>query len=172
MNVFRKRKQLRLKGYNYSQNGYYFVTICSESRGNIFGKIIEGTMEANSLGKSVAECLSQIPKHFPFVIVDEYVVMPNNVHAIIQINNINVGANNYSPLPKGKRPNGTSMTLGSIIRGFKKGVVKIARNKNFIHKLWQRNYYEHIIRSDDELQEIRKYIADNPKNWKKDKLYY
>lgn len=168
-----RRKQLRVKGYDYSQNGYYFVTICTQNKGSVFGRIRDNKMHTNNIGEIAHNCWNEIPLHYPFVQIDEFVVMPNHVHGVIVIaNKTIVGANDHSPLQRNNVIKGTSRTLGAIIRGFKIGVVMAIKNFGYDKPIWQRNYFEHIIRSDEEFQEVRRYIADNPKNWKKDKLYF
>ena len=158
------RRSIRLKGHNYSLLGEYFVTICAKNRRCLFGNIVNDKMVLNDVGMAAERCLRQIPKHYPDAIMDEYIIMPNPVHIIIMINN-NIGANNYSPLQKEKRPHGTSRTIGAIIRGYKIGVTKWMRKNMHIHDVWQRNYYEHIIRNESELIKIQEYIVNNPKQW-------
>ncbi len=179
----------RLPHYDYSQPGAYFITIVTQNRQCIFGEINNGKMFLNELGEIVKQCWLEIPVHFPNVKLEEFVVMPNHVHGIIiiteSIKNKNgesgggggggggggVETNNYSSL-RNKRPRGTSKTIGSIIRGFKIGVTKYIRQHNpSIKSIWQRNYYEHIIRNDDELNRIRKYINENPLKWNNDEHY-
>lgn len=226
-NSIHRRRSIRLKGYHYAQNGAYFVTLCTHNRECLFGDIVNGTMNLNGLGNVAKQCWEDIPKHFPHVELDEWVIMPNHIHGIICI----VGAKNFSPqmhemgndlvpfhndaaqLPNDSsqiidgfnathlgangsygasygandylplRQHGTSKTIGSIVRGFKIGVTKWARNvganhdlfvaKNFSpHRIWQRNYYEHIIRNEKSLHNIREYIFNNPKNWHLDKMYF
>jgi len=143
------RRSIRLRNYDYSQTGVYFITLCTQNR----------------------ECWFDIPVHFPHVELDEWVIMPNHVHGIWFIMGIIVGAKIFSPLPTTGRPRGTSKTIGPIMRGFKIGVTKWMRQNNVIHNVWQRNYYEHIIRDETELSEMRKYIINNPINWQNDKNY-
>ena len=122
------------------------------------------------------KCWNAIPEHYPHVELDEFVVMPNHVHGILTIVGI-VGANNYSPLqPPGRTsphrrtpPRGTSKTIGSVIRGFKIGATKWFRSRNPDAVVWQRNYYEHIVRHDNELNHIREYILNNPMQWEFDR---
>lgn len=217
------RRSIRLKGYDYSQEGLYFITICCEDRICRFGKVVNGKMVLNETGKIAEACWVQIPQHFPNVVLHEYVIMPNHIHGIIQI----VGAKNFSPdtphtpdtgtpeekwakdiSPENKRAkdispenkwqidispeekrakdfspeeirvknfspqSGTSKTVGSIVRGFKIGVTKWVRQNTEIQKLWQRNYYENIIRNEQAYQNISRYIQNNPLNWGKDKFYH
>ena len=201
------RKSIRLKGYDYSQEGAYFVTICTQNRECMLGEIKNGKMILNDGGVIVKKYWNEIPKHYPIVILDEFVVMPNHVHGIIIINRDNVGVNDYSPkninandyspknvgandyspknitandnLSRSIRANdnsplqinGTSNSLGAIVRGFKIGVTKWFRTNSGIIIVWQKNYYEHIIRNEKSLNAIREYIINNPDNWEKDEMY-
>ncbi|OGU13416.1 MAG: hypothetical protein A2076_17360 [Geobacteraceae bacterium GWC2_53_11] len=168
------RKSIRLRGYDYSQAGLYFITICTHERLPLFGKIDDGKMVANDAGLMVEKCWREIPDHFPQVILDGFVVMPNHIHGIIEIrdtgvdvNNVgakNVGANDYLPL----RLHGTSRTVGSIVRGFKVGVTTWFREHTDIHQIWQRNYHEHIIRNEESYFKISEYIEYNPQKWLED----
>ncbi len=168
----RNRRSVRLRGYDYSQAGAYFITICAQNRHCLFGRITEGAMVLNDAGGAVADCWFQIPDHFPNVELDEWVVMPNHIHGIVI-----VGANNYSPVqlnhdsPLQKHPTGTARTIGSMVRGFKIGVTKWYRQRSVSSKIWQRNYWDHIIRNESELNRIRQYILDNPMQWEQDSLH-
>ena len=157
------RKSIRYKDYDYSHSGYYFVTICTEHHKCLFGHITKSHMELNELGSNVNDCWLEIPSHFPFVTLKEYVIMPNHVHGIIVINNQNDILNK---LPKSGEIHGTSNTIGSIIRGFKIGVSKYANQD-----IWQRNYHEKIIRTEGMYEHIAEYIIKNPYNWKKDDFF-
>ena len=235
------RHSIRLKGYDYSRAGFYFITICVGAnndssqlkffRPHIFGKVVDGKMILSDVGKIATQCWEEIPKHFPNAILHEYVIMPNHVHGIIQLMNnsnkneiygvtgsnaggakknenggakngendggakkngmANVGANNYSPLlppptsplppptaypspptaypspslPARFVPNGTSRTIGSIVRGFKIGV-----SKQLGYSVWQRNYWEVIIRKKYAYQRIANYIIKNPQKWWNDRF--
>ena len=181
------RKSLRLKGYDYSQPGHYFVTIVANGRECVFGEVVNGKMILNDGGKMVKRCWKNIPEHYPAVILDKYVIMPNHVHGIIIITNrndvyggvqnlINVGVQNFEPLQIQKQNSGYNYqqnkyqkiiprSLGAIIRGFKIGVTKWFHENTNINKVWQRNFYDYIIRDKNELYPIRKYINNNPKNW-------
>ena len=174
------RKSIRLSGYNYSEYGYYFVTICANGRRLLFGSIREGKMYLNKLGQIIRECWNEIPEHYPIVELDKYIIMPNHIHGIIIIRNPIVGAQNLAPgipiraedfrsLPEDTCQHIIPKTLGSIIRGFKIGVTKYARLKNQNITIWQRNYYEHIIRNQKDYQNIWNYIDLNPDKWEWDK---
>lgn len=166
------RRSIRLKGYDYTQAGAYFITICTHNRECLFGEITDGRMQLNHAGIMLEHYWRAIPEHFPHVVLDAFVVMPNHIHGILYIHDTPVGANNYSPLPSAipaGMSHGTSKTVGSVVRGFKIGVTKWIRCHTAIHDVWQRNYYEHIIRDDRALQRIRHYIANNPKQWALDR---
>lgn len=162
----KNRRSIRLKGYDYSQEGLYFITICTDEHVCYFGEIENQEMRLNDNGIFAKQCWEAIPAHFPNVVLHEYVVMPNHVHGILEI----VGANNDSPKnpPNNTppRPKGTSKTIGSIVRGFKIGVTKLMGIS-----IWQRNYYEHIIRDWNAYINISEYIINNPKKWKDDRFY-
>jgi putative transposase len=160
------RRSIRLKGYDYAQVGAYFVTICAHGQEFLFGEIVNGEMTLNETGRLVEQCWNDIPAHFPRVELDEFVIMPNHVHGILSIIDA-VGAKNFSPLPSQQRA-GTSKTIGSIIRGFKIGVTKWMRQHTPIHDVWQRNYYEHVIRDEADLIRVREYISVNPVRWAED----
>ncbi len=159
------RRSIRLKGYDYARAGAYFVTLCTKDRACLFGDIVDGLMVLNEAGRVVEECWNDIPAHFHQIILDAFVVMPNHIHGILRIVDA-VGAKDVSPLPS-RRP-GTSNTIGSVIRGFKIGVTKWMRANTDIQELWQRNYYEHVIRDESSLRRIREYIAKNPASWADD----
>ena len=157
------RRSIRLKGYDYSREGAYFITVCTKDKEWLFGDVINGEMQLNDIGNVALQCWKDIPKHFPNVVLDEFIVMPNHIHGIVIFN---VGAKNISLLQ-----HGTTMTIGSVIRGFKIGITKWARANGASHSPWQRNYYEHIIRNETELNKIREYIINNPVNWETDENY-
>jgi REP element-mobilizing transposase RayT len=158
------RRSIRLKGYDYSQPGGYYVTIVTQNRECLFGDIVDGKMILNDGGRFTQKCWLDISNHFPHVYLDEFIIMPNHVHGIIIIDDEYVGAKNFSPLPF-RSP---SKTVGSIIRGFKIGVTKWFRNNTDVYTVWQRNYWEHVIRDENELNRIREYIMNNPLQWELD----
>ncbi len=157
------RRSIRLRGYDYSQAGMYFITICTHDRLPLFGEVVDGEMMQNETGMMAEKCWCAIPDHFPWAMLDEFVVMPNHIHGIITIGAKAVGANNHLPLQ-----HGTSRTIGSIVRGFKIGVTKWLRANTDVHAVWQRNYYEHIIRDEDAYLKIAEYVQTNPQRWKED----
>jgi putative transposase len=218
--ITKHRHSIRLKGYDYSQAGLYFLTICVQDRRCLFGKIVDGKMNLNDAGKISDECWLGIPEHFPNAVLHEHIIMPNHVHGIIELikpcsqtneSGISVGVQNFEPLqsPIESSSNGVQNfeplqspdesfqttgvenfqplrneyqkiiphSIGSIVRGFKTGVTKWFHNnsvgvQNFEpQQIWQRNYYEHIIRNEHAYQRIADYIINNPENWKKDKFF-
>ncbi|MBW1892260.1 MAG: hypothetical protein JRI91_00995 [Deltaproteobacteria bacterium] len=161
------RRSIRLGGYDYSQAGFYFVTICTQNQKCLFGHIADKEMVLNDAGRTAEKCWNNIPKHFPRVKLDKRIIMPNHIHGILSIMDTGVGAKNLSPLQS--RPYGTSKTIGSVVRGFKIGVTKWFRSRNPGTHVWQRNYYEHIVHNEIELNQIRKYILNNPIQWELDR---
>jgi REP element-mobilizing transposase RayT len=169
--VLHHRRSIRLKDYDYSQQGTYFVTVCAQNRLSLFGCIAEEKMLLNDAGKFANKCWLEIPEHFPHVTLDEFIVMPNHIHGIIIIDTMdNVGVQNFEPLHKqNKYQQIIPKSIGSIIRGFKIGVTKWFRTNTNIYNVWQRNYYEHIIRNEDGLNRICEYIINNPIQWQFDR---
>ena len=169
-----RRRSIRLPGYDYSQPGYYFVTICSYQRQCLFGQIVNGEMQLNQYGEIVREEWLKSLIIRPETELDRYVVMPNHFHGIVIINTVR--ANSGSPLPSTSVHNNFSMkprSLSSIMAGFKSSVTK---NINLIRHapgtpVWQRNYYEHIICTEESLNRIRTYIDNNPLSWHLDQLH-
>ncbi len=164
-----KRNSIRLKGYDYSQPGLYFVTICVRGKMHLFGKIVNDKLELNVAGKMIETEWLRLQKKFTRIKLYEYVVMPNHFHAILKIQSITSTMVKSSDSKK--------ITLGSVIGAFKstttRKYINGVKNNNwesFDKKLWQRNYFEHIIRDKKSYYEISKYIIDNPKNWKYDEL--
>jgi len=177
------RHSIRLKGYDYSRQGLYYITLCCKDRICLFGEIIDGKMILNDAGKIADECWNQIPEHFPNTILHEYIVMPNHIHGIIEIiethDNQDTcrGEKFFAPTIFAHAPTintkfkSPAKTIGSIIRGFKIGVTKWFRNNTENYTVWQRNYYDIIIRNKQSYDFISDYIINNPINWHKDNLY-
>ena len=157
------KKSIRIKDYDYSQPGEYFVTICTHGHTCVLGDIIHGGMQLNIAGKIADKCWREIPKHFLNVELDEYVIMPNHVHGIIVLSD-SVGVEYIQPLQKTYQ-HIIPKSLGSIIRSYKAAVTRECQNNGFLHFQWQRNYYDHIVRNDKELNNIREYIANNILRW-------
>ena len=167
------RRSIRLKGYDYSQAGYYFVTICCYQRQLLFGEIIDGAMRLNRYGEVVAETYQWLSSRYPYVYLDEWIIMPNHFHGIIVLTDIpRRGGSPIAPtqaidLKQKRKP------LGQLIGAFK---TVSSKNINIIRNapgtpVWQRNYYEHIIRNENSLNNIRQYIINNPLSWHVDQLH-
>jgi REP element-mobilizing transposase RayT len=173
------RRSIRLQGYDYSSAGAYFITLCTFQRQCLFGQIIDGAMQLNECGQIVAEewlHSSTVRQEIDF---DQWVIMPNHLHGIVLINPTHpvgahnrVGAHGRAPLQMGvayRRPR----SLSSFVAGFKSATTKrlnTARNSPGT-PVWQRNYHEHIIRSEESLQYIQQYIHSNPATWQEDQLH-
>ena len=179
----RKRKLLRLREYDYSQEGYYFVTICVEGKKCVLGEVECGEMKLNEVGRMVEKWWRKLFERCSDEIeMDEYIVMPNHFHGIISI----VGAKPcFRPdVKKGKnvvlplRALNAYSGLGFYISWFKRMStneyirnVKQGRFSPFKKRFWQRNYYEHVIRNDEDLIRIQEYISGNPGKWEEDEYY-
>lgn len=170
------RRSIRLKGYDYSQSGLYFITICIQNRECLLGKIEQGLINLNQAGQMVQQMWQQLPQRFSSIQIDEFVVMPNHLHGIIAISMVNMVSNNQSQAQDLKQiqplQTSKSVKLGDIIGAFKSITthqyiqgVKQYHWQGFTGKLWQRNYYEHIIRDQASLNNIREYIINNPLKW-------
>lgn len=151
------RHSVRLQGYDYSSSGYYFVTVCVKDRSHLFGEISDKKLIPNKMGEIVSNIWKSLPQmgvinHAPTIRLDAFQLMPDHVHGIVIIDPC-VGAQFIAP------------TLGQIIRKFK-SICSLEMHRNGINKIiWQRGFYEHIIRSERELMNVRRYILSNPERW-------
>ena len=143
--MYYSRKSARIPNFDYSSCHYYFVTICTDHRRCVFGH----PNQLNQLGRIVHEEILNISYHYPCVTVDKYVVMPNHVHMIIVLD-------------------GSGSNLNQVIGQFKSGVTRKIRKKIPEFSVWQRSYYDHVIRNQKEYENIWNYIEGNPLNWAKD----
>ena len=181
------RRSIRLKDYDYADEGAYFVTLCTFHRECLFGEVAGGEIRLNAVGEVVHECWDAIPDHFLNVELDAFVVMPNHVHGIVVITGKcgrgdTVGARHALPLQGSNQPphheqitkqafgKPVPRSLPTIVGSFKSAA---ARRINLLHdtpaaSLWQRNYYERIIRDEKDLNRIREYIDCNPQMWETD----
>lgn len=210
----RNRRSVRLKGYDYSSPGEYFITICTQNRECLFGDVVDGKMVLNEFGKIAHDKWLKTESIRDNVELDLFIIMPNHMHAIFGItlgaygntpsygnrpphrntpshgNEIksSTGAYRDTPLRGGENKpldgadishprdetnkfQSPSKTVGAIVRGYKSSVTaqinKIRNTRG--QKVWQRNYYEHIIRNDKSLNRIRDYIINNPMQWHEDR---
>lgn len=165
----KSRHSKRIKGYDYTQPGAYFVTICTKNRQSIFGRINDGEMHRNDYGDVVFDHWIEIPEHFRHIKTDSFVIMPNHLHGILLFEA--VGARHAVPLQETHHQEGfgkpVSGALPTVIRSFKSSCTRHINELKGTPgaTLWQRNYYEHIIRTDHSLKDIRRYIDDNPIRW-------
>lgn len=192
-----KRRSIRLKNYDYSSEGLYFITLCSADRNNIFGEIVDGEMYQNTFGKIADEEWIKTSEIRNNISLGDFIIMPNHIHGIIRID-FSMNTNGKEKIGKFNSP---SQSIGAIIRGYKGATTKRINNlirkistgelqfaptkKSIIHSqfaptipnflsgegsIWQRNYYEHIIKTEKAYENISNYILSNPSNWDKDKL--
>lgn len=162
------RRSLRLAGHDYSGKGAYFVTICANGRDPIFGTIKRHGVLLSEIGLTADEEWIRTGLMREEVTLDEYVIMPNHMHAVVWITERHqsregdVGAHSNAPLPK-RHPH----SLGSIVSGFKGAVTRRAREITSEPSLvvWQRNYYERVVRNERQLNALRRYIRLNPERW-------
>jgi len=156
------RKTNRLKDYDYSQPWWYYITICTKDKIEWFGEIKKGKIKLNQYGEIAYQYWEDIPKHFPNVELNEYIIMPNHIHGIVILNPF-VGVADLRPL---RRNNRNQMLLSKVIHGYKSSVTrtinKIPDNVKF---QWQRSFYDHIIRTEYSCAKIREYITNNPLRW-------
>jgi REP element-mobilizing transposase RayT len=192
-----QRRSIRLKGYDYATPGAYFVTVCTHERECLFGDIVDGVMRLNEAGRMVNTVWDEIPAHYPGIDVDAFIVMPNHIHGIVAIvgaaprgrpgpepSNVTVGAaprgrpgpeQSKNGQPQGVAPTAVGLSLPEVVNRFKTMTTKryadgVKQNgwPVFPGKLWQRNYYERVIRNVNELSAIREYITRNPQQWSMD----
>lgn len=177
-NPGRRRRSLRLKGYDYGQASAYFVTICTQDRACLFGAVFDGSMRSNDAGRMVATMWSELPSRFAGAEIDTFVVMPNHLHGIVVL--CDDGATTRGATTRGATTRvaptvGAPLVgapLGAVVGAFKSiTTVEYIRGvgargwPEFRGRLWQRNYYEHVVRDEAELSRIRRYIDENPLRW-------
>lgn len=180
------RRSIRLKGFDYASANAYFVTICIQNRECLFGEIVDGDVGINDAGRMVAEWWAKLPDKFTDVTLGEFVIMPNHFHGIIDLGAVGADPCVCPPFPDpcGRSASSDRITsegahagapLQRIVQWFKTMTtneyiqrVKLSGWPCFQGRLWQRNYYERIIRNDKELAAIREYIRCNPMQWEQD----
>ena len=160
---FPKRKNIRLKDFDYSQNGAYFITVCTKNRLSLFGEIVGATLSGrlNNPDKIIEKWLIETQNKFVNVKIDKFIIMPNHIHCIVSLSGDHAGA----PLPQIVNWYKT-MTTNEYIRGVKNGLFVL-----FDKHLWQRSYHDHIIRNEDDYLPIWQYIDENPAKWTEDTYY-
>ena len=162
------RQSARLKDYDYSKGGAYFVTVTVDGEGEIFGKVVEGKVKLNKAGEIIEKVWMNLPKQFTNVKLDEFVIMPDHFHGIIILENKKEGLMNQARtkekiwiLMKNKKN-----TLGKVIRALKAKVTRLIHEDGSNDFKWHRNYYDRIVRNEKDLLILRKYIKNNPLNLK------
>ena len=171
------RRSIRLTGYDYSQPGGYFVTVCTKDRECVFGEVVEGQVRLSPLGQIAAGCLADLPSHFQDGELDEWVVMPNHIHASLVIHGRGTACRAPTTHEPCRAPTlnvrfgrPVSGSLPSVVGSYKAAVTKRINQLRGTPGTagWQRNYYEHVICDEEDLRRIREYIAQNPLSWEID----
>lgn len=176
------RKSIRLRGYDYSQPGAYFITICTHQRQALFGDVVDGNMLLNAGGRMVEKCWRDLANKFSGIRLGEYITMPNHIHGVVEIVgadlcvcpefNARVVQGKYDEKTQGAHTGAPlhrmvqwfkTMTTNAYIRG-----INDAGWPSFDGRLWQRNYYEHVIRNELSYQCIAEYVRSNPQKWQDD----
>jgi putative transposase len=179
------RRSIRLQNYDYKRSGAYFVTMVTQNRACLFGDVVDGRLQLNDAAQMIQAIWDQLPEHYPSVETDAFVIMPNHVHGIIAL----VGVGACADIQSGGQPQGVAPTndprpkhdavhvlsMADTVHRFKTlttkryvdGVKQFDWSR-FESRLWQRNYFEHVIRNEDSLNRIREYILDNPARWEFD----
>jgi putative transposase len=167
-----RRRTLRLKDHDYSGEGAYYVTVCAAGRACLFGRVEDHSVEWTQAGQVVRECWLAIPGHFPNAALDEFVVMPNHIHGILWIKSEGQALPRLARglSTKGASPGPARRSIGAIVGSFKSASTRKLNALGHVPRatLWQRNYYEQVIRSEASLNRIREYIVGNPARWAED----
>ena len=158
----KNRKATRLKEYDYSSNGVYFITICSKCKKPVLSKIVgDGVLDVPKIvlsehGKVISKYLEQIGNHYDYLNIDKYVVMPNHIHILLSVSNCGTS----------RTPSPTNNTISAFVSTFKRFV-----NKEIGENIFQRSFHDHIIRNEQDYIEHYTYIGNNPAKWEFDELY-
>ncbi|MDR1323259.1 MAG: transposase [Candidatus Margulisbacteria bacterium] len=171
----------RAKWWNYSDNGVYFITICTQNHRNYFGRVKRDKMCLSEIGRIAYDCWTQIPDHFPFVKLEKFVIMPNHVHGIIVIDKPDVVVETLHATSLRKLPlrsqrqqmaeiSPKSNSVSTVIRSYKSVVSNQARKINNTFS-WQSRFYDRIVRNNQEYRRIARYIINNPYNWANDRNF-
>ena len=172
LHAFNFRRSIRLQGYDYSKEGVYFVTLCTRLQTALFGEIVDGEMRLSELGKIVEEEWQHIATVRLNVKLDQYVVMPNHLHGLVFIEDIE--HKEISPFQDRERSSTLQAgSLGAIVGQFKVAVTRRGKSRqlHLDQGIWQRNYYDRIVRDEQSLNQLRRYIFENPVRWHEDSLY-
>jgi putative transposase len=164
------RRSIRLKEYDYTQPGAYFITICTEARQCLFGNVVKGEIQLNCLGQIALNYWLEIPEHFPQIELDSFVIMPNHLHGILVITDKPVGIQQCCVPRRERFGKPVRGSIPTVIRSYKgavsKGINVVWKTKG--QSIWQSNFYEHIGRDEKSVDNIRQYIRENPLVWAED----
>ncbi len=162
------RRSIRLKGYDYTQPGAYFVTLLAYQRQCLFCKITNGQVSISPIGQILQDQWLKLPDYFPFLALGTFVIMPNHLHGILILKSVSKEQAPHQQTDEGSGPKGTQPgSVGAILQTYKSVCTRRARQYADI-RIWQPNYYEHIIRTEEEWERIHQYILANPVNWVRD----
>ena len=166
-----RRRSIRLGGYDYSSAGAYFITVVVQGGLCLFGEVVDGETCLSGAGEMVRRVWEGMPDRFPHVVMDAFVVMPNHVHGVVFLGQAAATTDAFTGETGGDVP-----TLGDVVRVFKSvTTVEYGRGvrglgwERFEKRLWQRNYYERVVRNGSEMRAVREYIVNNPRNWELDR---
>ncbi len=161
-------KPMRLPHFNYAWPNQFFITICTQYRNHLFGEVKQGIMHLSEFGNISHRCWQEIPDHFPEIEIDEFVIMPDHIHGILLF-----GSTNNQPAVLGRHACQKEILpqhqkLSVIVGSFKSVVSKRIRSMDpHLHQIWQKSFYDKLIRTDKQLALVRRYIKNNPQNWEK-----
>jgi REP-associated tyrosine transposase len=145
------RHSVRLRDYDYRRAGAYFITVCVQDKRCVLSRIVNDAVMLDRAGRVVQSVWDSLPDRFPGLDVDAFVIMPSHVHGVIVL------------------PDGGKGPLGEVVRTFKAASTRLIRTSGFPDFGWQRSYYEHVIRGEDELERVRAYVVGNPARWETDR---
>ena len=173
MRTLPNRHSFRLRGYDYSQSGFYFVTICTRQKMCVLSKIIDDEVHLSEAGKIAQTQWNMLPERFQGVALDLFVIMPNHIHGLVQLTceTAPLPVEVQSPCNSGPKAPSPFPILGEIIRTFKAAAAFTIRNTALPEFSWQRLYHESVVRNNAHLERIRQYIFNNPARWREDSLY-
>ncbi len=171
----------RAKWWDYNNEGYYFITVCTKNREHLFGRVEKGEMILNECGRIVSDCWYDLPNHYPNIVLDEFCVMPNHIHCIVGIENSVVVETGLKPVctnpinanPINATPEYNPIKIHGIfefmraLKSFSSRRINEIRDSKGVTN-WQERFHDHIIRNDKEYNRIKNYIINNPENWDSD----
>jgi len=168
MENYPNRRSIRLKNYDYTQSGIYFVTICTSERKQTLGQVQNGDIVLNTLGKVIKEEIEVLTKRFPGLEVIAFCILPNHIHLLLDL----PGKDTEGSYEQFGKP--VPGSLATIIRSFKSKVSWKAGKQNYkpAQPIWQQRYYEHIVRNEDEFQKTFDYVVNNVQKWESDREFF